>query len=755
MIYLREHFYLIAIVFLLIIFLGRCKKIRNCKNKSVRNVTYLIAVGFYIFGTWMAVDGIEVYVRNQQMEKLLGYAPSYAFTFEQLGHHQINFQTKSDDPLYLKLIDYEKGWQKANSFIADIYTMKRSASGEFAFLVDSETDYDKDGIFTGERESRTQIGEVFNRHIPELELVASGIPSFTTEPYSDRWGTWLSAFVPIYHLGKVDSILAVDFPAQTYLLDVRNAQSMVLLCSLLFFTSIFGLLYAKQKQEEHSCSLTNALQNAEVATKTKSQFLANMSHEIRTPLNGILGSISLMQEQLVSTEVKSHITTMKTCAEALRALINDILDFSKIESGKIELEAVDFNIQKTILETLDLLSPLATKKEISILLSADDLPCPWVRADLNRFRQIFINLVSNAIKFTPEGTVRIKVSQIKIQDRVQVQISVQDSGIGMSQQDQKKLFQSFSQVDASTTRKFGGTGLGLAICKGLVESMEGIIEVESQLGKGSTFTFSIMANPTNPPVVKLSKVDVHSPEPLPVCLKILVADDHSTNRLLAVKFLEKLGYKADSVCNGLEVLDAVSSKIYDVIFLDCQMPEMDGFLVAQKLRQRFTQASRPWIVALTASAFKEDRERCFEAGMDDFVSKPFDSIDLARALKSMKKSPSKGLIDLEKMNRHFKGETDIMMSVINDYLKTAPNLIADIQGAIDKKDSEKVRKSAHKLRGTVANFFANTISEDLLNLETKSKNQDLEGLSTNFIKLYRDLDRLGDELTELNNRKAA
>ncbi len=400
-------------------------------------------------------------------------------------------------------------------------------------------------------------------------------------------------------------------------------------------------------------------------------------------------------------------------------------------------------------------------------------PSSWLSADLTRIRQVLLNLITNAIKFTPQGAVTVKLSCHDMSpDQCEIQISVADTGLGIDIEAQKKLFQSFSQVDASTTRRFGGTGLGLAISKGIVEALGGEIWVESAPNKGSIFSFKFNAKrtvrPSDSETNKIIKIDAKMAERKP--LRILVADDQMPNRLLASNFLALLGYPADTVCNGLEALDAFNTNFYDVVFMDCQMPEMDGFVSTKKLKQRFLKDKSPWIIALTASAYPEDRERCRQSGMDDFITKPFNVDALAIALERAStrthlipeqqlqiphQNGKNVLFDWNLMQRHFMGDQSIMFVVIEDFIRTYPLVIAQIQAAIETKNHQEIRAAAHKLRGNVANFYAKPIQNNLLALETMARNNELDAVPTLFSKIKLQLGQLKTALEKIDIRKVA
>lgn len=468
------------------------------------------------------------------------------------------------------------------------------------------------------------------------------------------------------------------------------------------------------------------------AANVKSEFIANVSHEIRTPINGILGMANLLRKENLSHEGRNFLNIMTTCGDTLLTLVNDILDFSKMQAGKLILEDVNFNVNMLFRDVITLFNSRAKDKGIVLVLKSEIPDDFWALADSTRLRQVLNNLVGNAIKFTPKGEVAIGASLNNLtHGDFEIAIYVQDSGIGIPDDVKNKLFQSFTQVDASTTRKYGGTGLGLVICRGICESMGGSIWFDSKLNVGTKFSFKILAKKgsrNNGSEVNGFEFDKDLAKKKPY--SILVADDNSTNQILAKQYLEMLGYRVEAVGNGLEVLDAVSTKSYDVIFMDGQMPEMDGYLTTQTLRRRLSAESQPWIIALTASATQKDQRHCRDVGMDDFVPKPFTVNSLAEAILRVRSSvtpavsevkelePKKSVhLNRELLLQHFAGDEEIMMKFINGYLKTTPNLFHSLRHAIVSKDEKQLRISAHTLRGSVANFFAAEICQQLDDIE--------------------------------------
>ncbi len=451
-------------------------------------------------------------------------------------------------------------------------------------------------------------------------------------------------------------------------------------------------------------ALHGAKDAAEKATAIKSQFLANMSHEIRTPMNGVIGMTDLLARSPLSEKQQHYTETIRTSGMALLELIEDILDFSKIEAGKLTLRLGDFSLARIIDEACEVLQPRVQARGLVLERQLDPRLPTFVHGDGSRLRQVLLNLLGNAVKFTEEGTISLRVG---VTDEY-LRFEIEDHGIGIAAENVSALFAAFSQVDDSHTRRFGGTGLGLAICKELVTLMGGEIGVQSDLGQGSCFWFTArlpaVATAANEAPVAAVALESLSGE-------VLVVEDNLINQAVMVDMLEALGCTAVVVSSGAEAIEATRVRPFSAVLMDCQMPEMDGYEATRRIRREEQESGKKAmpIIALTASALPADRDRALGVGMDDHLPKPVTYERLQAALRHH--------LAAKPTRRTFEIKTKRWREVSEIFLRTVPVSIDEIKSAIAKNDAQRLREEAHKLKGGCAVIGAERMADAARSIE--------------------------------------
>lgn len=541
--------------------------------------------------------------------------------------------------------------------------------------------------------------------------------------------------------------------------------------------------------EERTREASQARDDALAASKTKSEFLAVMSHEIRTPMNAILGFTDLLAKTPLTAHQDKYVRRIFVSSKSLLQIINDILDFSKIEAGKLHLEIIDFSIRDVFDQLREVFSNESKTRSLALSFDVEALVPHRLEGDPLRFSQIVTNLVSNALKFTEQGHIKVQARLLDMTDNIStVQIVCEDTGIGIPDSKIKRLFSPFTQADSSTTRRYGGTGLGLSICQSLCQMMGGDISVRSRAGVGSSFSFTVSLNTLEGEIAtSLGRVEVQE-ETLDFSgKKVLLVEDNEINQELVVELLKDTRMTIEIANNGLEALEKVKLHVYDLVFMDIQMPFLDGFEVTRRIRKDIGKKELP-IVAMTANASNEDRENCIQAGMDDFISKPIapaplfkvlatwlntgadnasvectDTVECTGAVEctgvgstdnGATKIPAPILkvreelpFDRTKALQMMGGKEALLEKMLFMFKDRFSNSVAELQGLLEVADYETAQRLAHTLKGVSANIAADIVKVCAERVENRLKNYSRVELSPPDLR--EDINVLAEAMSDL------
>ena len=688
-----------------------------------------IAAALVVFGT-AAVSGGALYLRardalNEEVRSdLRRTAVVAAASIDVSLHQKLTDPAQEDGPEYQQAIIPLRNIRRASTSIKYIYTVILKEDSVYYVLDPTpKGDADKDG-----KEDHSNVMDRVDNANAILRGVLSGGPAVAeSEPVVDEWGITMSGYAPFHDdLGNTVGVVGVDIDLVTFderMAGMRYAMGMgallALICSMLVGVVVTrttsSLRRARLAADENAKVLKAERQEAERANRAKDEFLAVMTHEIRTPLNAVIGLADLLIAGEMIGDQRRHLSTIRASGEHLLSMINDILDHSKIDAGHMTLEEAPFSLRESAEEVISLMRESAHVKGLFLELSIEGPVSERVTGDAMRLRQVMINLISNAVKFTATGGVTLKLHASTPGGTTT--ISVIDTGVGIDEFIRNKLFRPFTQGDSSISRRFGGTGLGLSISQRLVKLMGGNITVESAPGRGSAFAFTLALPATTTPTTKVIRSLPNAQLPI-ISGRVLVVDDREVNRQVAMAMVRRLGVEVEEVADGRNALARIALGGIDLVLMDCQMPDQDGLATTALLRLGESPGTHLPVVALSAAVLPADRERCRQVGMDGFLSKPIRldllAEELSRFLSKHADSDTVGSAPQPKVGvdqppvldaqvaatlRTLDRDPAAFQQLIDTYLREASNTIAGIvfDGVSARRDDLAAR--AHGMKG--------------------------------------------------------